>query len=91
MKKLALLLISLTPIWFSCTPTAIETDDCKGDVEDTRWKIDPWNKGAWQTDAYRNVFLDAGYPQEEIDAKLAKAYADLLKDPTSCILKWKIL
>jgi oligosaccharide reducing-end xylanase len=41
----------------------------------------PWERGAWETGRYRNVFLDAGYKQEEIDAKLAKAYHDLFEGP----------
>jgi oligosaccharide reducing-end xylanase len=44
----------------------------------------PWEKGSVETGKYRNVFLEAGYSQEEIDAKLAKAYSDLFetKGPT---------
>ena len=39
----------------------------------------PWPKGAWETGKYRNVFREAGYSQEEIDAKLNKAYSDLFE------------
>lgn len=39
------------------------------------------NKGAWITGKYRNVFLEMGYKQSEIDAKLAKAYHDLFQGP----------
>ncbi|HPG41508.1 MAG TPA: glycosyl hydrolase family 8 [bacterium] len=41
----------------------------------------PWEKGAWETGKYRNVFLEAGYKQADIDAKLAKAYSDLFEGP----------
>ncbi|MBN1781032.1 glycoside hydrolase [bacterium] len=41
----------------------------------------PWKKGAWKTGKYRNVFLEAGYSQEDIDAKLAKAYHDVFEGP----------
>jgi oligosaccharide reducing-end xylanase len=50
-----------------------------GDVDDPRGKMKPWDKGAWETGQYRNVFLEAGYKQKEIDVKLAKAYDDLFK------------
>lgn len=51
------------------------------DVDDPRGKMMPWDKGAWETGQYRNVFLEAGYKQEDIDAKLAKAYEDLFEGP----------
>ncbi len=44
-------------------------------------KINPWTKGAWTTGKYRNIFLEMGYKQTEIDAKLAKAYHDLFEGP----------
>jgi len=55
--------------------------DCKDDIQDPRGKMVPWDKGAWETGKYRNVFLDAGYAQEEIDAKLKKAYHDVFEGP----------
>jgi len=55
--------------------------DCDEDVNDPRGKMKPWNKGAWETAEYRNVFLDAGYKPEDIDAKLAKAYYDVFEGP----------
>ncbi|WP_255474127.1 glycosyl hydrolase family 8 [Pontibacter qinzhouensis] len=51
------------------------------EVKDPRGKMKPWEAGAWETGKYRNVFLEAGYPQAEIDAKLAKAYHDLFEGP----------
>ena len=56
-------------------------DDCKEDVNDPRGKMKPWEKSAWETGEYRNVFIEAGYKQEEIDAKLTKAYHDLFEGP----------
>jgi oligosaccharide reducing-end xylanase len=41
----------------------------------------PWEKGAWETGKYRNVFLEAGYSKEAIDAKLGRAYADVFEGP----------
>ncbi len=51
------------------------------DAKDSRGRMIPWEKGAWETGTYRNVFLEAGYRQEEIDAKLAKAYHNLFVGP----------
>jgi oligosaccharide reducing-end xylanase len=58
-----------------------ESGDCENDVEDPRGKMVPWEKGAWETGEYRNVFLEAGYTQEAIEAKLARAYYDLFEGP----------
>lgn len=55
--------------------------DCQKDVIDPRGNMKPWKKGAWKTGKYRNVFLEAGYPQSDIDAKLAKAYYDVFEGP----------
>ena len=37
--------------------------------------------GNFHTGAYRNLFLEAGYSQSEIDKKLEKAYTDLFEGP----------
>jgi oligosaccharide reducing-end xylanase len=50
-------------------------------IIDTRGKMKPWKEGAWMTGKYRNVFLEAGYNQADIDAKLAKAYTDVFEGP----------
>lgn len=57
------------------------TSDCAKDVKDHRGKMKPWKKGAFETGKYRNVFLEAGYKQTDIDAKLAKAYHDVFEGP----------
>jgi oligosaccharide reducing-end xylanase len=57
------------------------TDDCDKDVNDPRGKMKPWDKGAWDMGQYRNLFLEAGYKQKDIDAKLAKAYYDVFEGP----------
>lgn len=63
---------------FSITAvTAIAAED----ASDHRGRMKPWNKGAWETGQYRNLFLEAGYKQEAIDAKLEKAYYDLFEGP----------
>ena len=58
-----------------------QTDDCNKDINDRRGKMKPWVKGAWETGIYRNVFLEAGYKQADIDAKLTKAYYDVFEGP----------
>ncbi len=40
------------------------TNDCNKDITDPRGKIKPWEKGAWETGTYRNVFLEAGYKKK---------------------------
>jgi oligosaccharide reducing-end xylanase len=55
--------------------------DCEKDAEDKRGKMIPWQKGAFETGQYRNVFLEAGYSQEDIDKKLANAYYDTFEGP----------
>jgi len=39
------------------------------------------NKVAFYSGVYRNVFLEAGYKQADIDAKVNKAYTDLFEGP----------
>lgn len=53
--------------------------DCNAEIKDSRGVMVPWEKGAFETEKYRNVFLEAGYSQEDIDIKLAKAYHDLFE------------
>jgi oligosaccharide reducing-end xylanase len=36
--------------------------------------LKPWDKGAFETRRYRNLFAEAGYPQEEIDGKLQEIF-----------------
>ena len=50
-------------------------------IIDPRGKMKPWKEGAWITGKYRNVFLEAGYKQADIDAMLAKAYSDVFEGP----------
>ncbi len=38
-------------------------------------------KNEFHTDAYRNLFLEVGYNQDEIDKKVEKAYFDLFEGP----------
>jgi len=77
--KQAIFLITL--VTFCSALRAESADDCGKDVNDPRGKMIPRETGAWETGAYRNVFLEAGYPQDAIDAKLAKAYHDVFEGP----------
>jgi oligosaccharide reducing-end xylanase len=78
MKKI-IFLVTLITLCFSLV--GFSNDDSVKDVNDPRGKMKPWDKGAWETGKYRNVFLEAGYKQEDIEAKLAKAYSDLFEGP----------
>jgi oligosaccharide reducing-end xylanase len=60
-------------------PLGAQSNNCDKDVYDKRDTMKPWEKGAWETGSYRNVFLEAGYEQKDIDAKLAKAYHDVFE------------
>lgn len=82
MKKIITMAI-LALLVNACTlaQNAPATKDCERDVTDTRGVMKPWKKGARETGKYRNVFLDAGYRQSDIDAKLEKAYFDVFEGP----------
>ncbi len=43
--------------------------------------LEPWNKGGMETGQYRNVLLEAGYTQAEIDAKLQQVFNDVFYGP----------
>jgi len=78
MKKY-IYLFALITLYFSSL--GLISNDCDKDVNDKRGKMKPWEKGAWETNKYRNVFLEAGYKQKDINAKLAKAYYDTFEGP----------
>jgi oligosaccharide reducing-end xylanase len=67
--------------FFSFGQAAPDSKDCNQDINDPRGKMKPWTKGACETGKYRNVFLEAGYKQADIDAKLVKAYHDVFEGP----------
>ena len=43
--------------------------------------LKPWNKGAFETRKYRNVFVEMGYKPEAVDAKLDEIFNDLFYGP----------
>jgi oligosaccharide reducing-end xylanase len=75
------LIILLLALTIGALGQNTEKKDCNKDVSDSRGKMIPWEQGAHKTGKYRNVFLDAGYSQADIDAKLAKAYYDVFEGP----------
>jgi len=82
MKSIILLLVSFLVISNGCfAESTVEKDSCQKDCKDQRGKMVPWKKGANTTGKYRNLLLEAGYSQKEIDGKLAKAYSDLFEGP----------
>ncbi|MDR2065236.1 MAG: galactose-1-epimerase [Prevotellaceae bacterium] len=41
----------------------------------------PWEKGAFETKQYRNLFAEAGYSQDEINTKLQQIFYNLFEGP----------
>ena len=82
MKKIVYLFVLLCSLFFFGFENIniISHDDCK-DINDSRGPMKPWKRGAISTGKYRNVFLEAGYSQKDIDDKLAKAYHDVFEGP----------
>jgi oligosaccharide reducing-end xylanase len=79
MKKSIYATLLIVALLILCAGKTV--NNCSKDVADTRGKMKPWVKGAWETGKYRNVFREAGYRQADIDAKLAKAYYDIFEGP----------
>lgn len=44
----------------------------------------PFTQGGMQTGKYRNLFLEAGYSQKEIDKKLQSVFNDVFVGPNKC-------
>lgn len=79
MKKVSILILLFLNSIIVFSTDNPKNQDKKGSI--SRGAMKPWSKGAWETGKYRNIFLEAGYSQKEIDAKLTKAYADLFEGP----------
>ena len=43
--------------------------------------LKPWTKGGFETQKYRSVFAEMGYPQKEIDAKLESIFQEVYYGP----------
>ncbi|MBR3492441.1 MAG: glycoside hydrolase, partial [Bacteroidales bacterium] len=45
------------------------------------WALKPWKKGAFETNKYRNLFVEMGYRQADVDAKLKEVFNDVFRGP----------
>jgi oligosaccharide reducing-end xylanase len=72
-------LLFLLSLWISFTNAY--ADDPDKNVTDYRGKMNPLENGTLNEGKYRNVFLEAGYKQADIDTKLEKAYHDIFEGP----------
>ena len=43
--------------------------------------LTPWKKGAFETNQYRNLFVEMGYRQADVDAKLKEVFNDVFRGP----------
>ena len=41
----------------------------------------PWTKGGFETGKYRNLFVEMGYKQADVDAKLKEVFNDVFRGP----------
>ena len=41
----------------------------------------PWEKGAFETRQYRNLFLEMGYSPQQVEAKLQEVFSDVFQGP----------
>ena len=41
----------------------------------------PWKKGAFETGQYRNLFVEMGYKQADVDSKLKEVFNDVFRGP----------
>ena len=45
------------------------------------WALTPWKKGAFETRQYRNLLVEMGYSQADVDAKLKEVFNDVFRGP----------
>ena len=43
--------------------------------------LTPWKKGAFETGQYRNLFVEMGYSQADVDAKVQEVFNDVFRGP----------
>ena len=43
--------------------------------------LTPWKKGAFETNKYRNLLVEMGYTQAEVDAKVKEVFNDVFFGP----------
>lgn len=44
----------------------------------------PWTKGGFETNEYRNVFVEVGYSPAEVEAKVQEVFNDVFRGPNKC-------
>ncbi|GHT36890.1 hypothetical protein FACS189435_0760 [Bacteroidia bacterium] len=66
-------------LFVSCALSAWMCTGVYGQVQPKN--LNPWDKGAFETGKYRNLFAEAGYSQAEIDAKLKTIFHNLFEGP----------
>ena len=42
---------------------------------------EPWKKGGFETQKYRNLFVEFGHSQAEVDAKVQQVFNDVFRGP----------
>ena len=50
-------------------------------VSATAMALSPWKKGAFETGQYRNLLVEMGYSQADVDAKLKEVFNDVFRGP----------
>ncbi len=50
-------------------------------IPDTQTHLVPWNKGAFQTNNYRNLFVEMGYSKKQVDNKLNEVFKEVFYGP----------
>jgi oligosaccharide reducing-end xylanase len=80
-KNIYLTILALVLCGLCYGERGLSTENFEKDTKNHRGAIKPWKKGARETGKYRNVFLEAGYSQTDINNKLAKAYYDVFEGP----------
>ena len=49
--------------------------------------MQPWQRGAFETGKYRNLFAEMGYSQQAIDAKLNEVFQGVFEGPNKVYFK----
>ena len=49
--------------------------------------LTPWKKGAFETNQYRNLFVEMGYKQADVDAKLKEVFNDVFRGPNKAAMR----
>lgn len=73
MKTIRFILLSII---IACPALVLEAKQ-----PDTSQMYTPWTKGALETNRYRNLFVEMGYSQKQVDAKLKEVFNDVFYGP----------